>query len=357
MSSGMKAPTGKPTSIDGAVIQSDGDAGLLLGKDGGASQSDIANPGHCSAAWRHGTRALMFLLLGCAMFALLLVGAQLTYRASLPHSASLDAVVEEVAPMKESPKQEVAPMRKDPKLWPSLFCFALMQPEGPEVALMKSHYDKRAGVFACNDQAVFCHGGNTTIVAVDGGMFKTKFISKVAMKKGNVAIPGQMTNSWLNVELFKKVFDAMLEDGRFWMYDWVVKVDPDAVFFPDRLRKHVEPWTPHTGPGSVYVRNCGSNPWISLMGAIEVFSKKAMQKYFDEKWKCESQLSWGGWGEDYYMEHCMNLLGVDSVDDFKLLGQAGCEFAPCTDSWRVAFHPFKTPESWWQCWDRSTGKY
>jgi len=355
----MKAPTGKPTSIDGAVIQSDGDAGLLLGKDGGASQSDIANPGHCSAAWRYGTRAMLFLALACAPLALLVVGVQSTSRTSLPRSTSLDAVVEEVGPTMKKPEvgEAVVATRKNPDLWPSLFCFALMQPVGPEVALMKSQFDKRAGIFACNDQVVFCHGGNLTLAALDGGLFKTQPIPKVPMKKGNVAIAGQMTNSWLNVKLFMKVFDAMIHDGRFWMYDWVVKVDPDAVFFPDRLRKHVQPLTSHEGPGNYYIRNCGSNPWIHLMGAIEVFSKPAMQKYFNEKWKCESKLPWGGWGEDYYMEHCMDLLGIPYVNDFKQLGQSGCEYAPCTDSWRVAFHPFKTPESWWQCWDRSTGKY
>eukprot|EP00419_Tripos_fusus_P027261 CAMPEP_0172720946 /NCGR_PEP_ID=MMETSP1074-20121228/78047_1 /TAXON_ID=2916 /ORGANISM="Ceratium fusus, Strain PA161109" /LENGTH=38 /DNA_ID= /DNA_START= /DNA_END= /DNA_ORIENTATION= len=37
--------------LDSAVVQSESDAGLLLGKEGESSQSNIANPGHCSAAW------------------------------------------------------------------------------------------------------------------------------------------------------------------------------------------------------------------------------------------------------------------------------------------------------------------
>jgi len=337
------------------MVQNKCDGGLLLGDEGGSRQGDIADPGQRKSAWKHGAHAVMFLMLGFVPCACLLVGMPM--HTTLPHSASLDAVVVKVAPMvNDTLPNKSVPTMKNPSMWPSLFCFALMQPHGPEVKLMKSQFARRAGIFGCNDQVVFCHGGNVTLGALDNGVFKTLHIPKVAMKKGNVAIPGQMTNSWLNVELFTKVFDAMLHDGRFWMYDWVVKVDPDAVFFPDRLRKHVEPLTSHKGPGTVYIRNCGVNPWIHLMGAIEVFSKPAMQKYFDEKWKCESQLSWGGWGEDYYMEHCMNHLGIEYVNDYKLLGQAGCEFAPCTDSWRAAFHPFKDPDSWWQCWERSAGK-
>jgi len=331
---------------------------LLLGEEqDGSSQREITNPDQRRFAWKHGARAMMFLMLGLAPFALLLVGVRSALRTSLPSNPSLDAVEVEVAPdVAPSAPNKSTRTRKNPQLWPSLFCFALMQPEGVEVALMMSQFAKRAGVFGCNDQVVFCHGGNVTLGSEDKGWFKTKPLAKVAMKKGNVAIPGQMTNSWLNVKLFTKVFDAMIADGRFWMYDWVVKVDPDAVFFPDRLRKHVEPFTSHKGPGALYVRNCGVNPWIHLMGAIEVFSKPAMQKYFDEKWKCESQLAWGGWGEDYYMEHCMNHLGIKYVNDYKMLGQAGCEYAPCENTWRVAFHPFKTVDAWWQCWEKSAGR-
>jgi len=292
---------------------------------------------------------MLFLVLGLAPFALLLSAL----RTSLPHKASLDAVVVEVTPVNHTAPNKSIPTRKNPDMWPSLFCFALMQPQGPELSLMRSQFARRTGIFACNDQALFCHGGNVTLD--EGGSYKTLYIPKVEMKKGNVAIPGQMTNSWLNVKLFTKLFDAMIHDGRFWRYDWVVKVDPDAVFFPDRLTKHLEPFTGHKGPGALYVRNCQHNPWIHFMGAIEVFSKPAMQKYFDEKWKCESQLPWGGWGEDYYMEHCMNHLGIKYVSDHKMLGQSGCEAFPCEDSWVAAFHPFKDTHSWWDCWNRSAG--
>merc|ERR1712110_335013 len=145
-----------------------------------------------------------------------------------------------------------------------------MQAQGPELALMKSQFKRRAGIFACNDQAVFCDGGRIVLGPMANGTFRTLPVAKVLMTKGNVAIPWQMTNSWLNTKMFMKVFLAMMDDGRFWSYDWVVKADPDAVFFPDRLRKHVKHLT---GPDAVYIRNCGKNPYIQLLGAIEVFSK------------------------------------------------------------------------------------
>merc|ERR1712079_918960 len=113
--------------------------------------------------------------------------------------------------------------RKKPSEWPSLFCFAVMMPHGPELALMKSHLKRGVGVFACNDQAVFCSGGRIALGSTGNSMFHTLPVPNMKMRKGNVAIPGQMTNSWLNSKFFTKVFEAMLHDGRFWAHDWVIK--------------------------------------------------------------------------------------------------------------------------------------
>merc|ERR1719330_155219 len=66
-------------------------------------------------------------------------------------------------------------------------------------------------------------------------------------------------NSWIFMALWKKVID----DQEYRSYRWVIKVDPDTVFFPDRLvpilRGH---------PDAHYFSNCK----LGLHGPLEVFS-------------------------------------------------------------------------------------
>jgi len=134
-----------------------------------------------------------------------------------------------------------------------------------------------------------------------------------------------------------------------------VKVDPDAVLMADRLRKHM---APHTG-ANVYVVNCNAFPnspnFPMMYGATEVFSLSAMRAYAAGSTRCGTQLPWKAWGEDYFMTHCMDLLGVARVLDTQVLGDNMCTGANCADGWTAAFHPFKSIESWMLCLSQATG--
>merc|ERR1712218_22448 len=162
---------------------------------------------------------------------------------------------------------------------------------------------------------------------------------------------GQTTNSWLNTQVFINAFDTILSDSRkrVWHHDWLVKVDPDAVFFPDRLRLHLKPHT----PGCLYLTNC-NHGGPQLYGALEVYSKQAMGLYKDQSWRCKGMPGKEGWGEDSYFRKCMDLLGVGMIADYALVGDGRCMYAPCTDGWRAAFHPFKDVGAWFWCYDQST---
>merc|ERR1719166_870958 len=59
----------------------------------------------------------------------------------------------------------------------------------------------------------------------------------------------------LNTRIFMNAWDYLDRDGRFRNYDWVVKVDPDAVFFPSRLREHLDAKAPHKKV-NMYFMNC-----------------------------------------------------------------------------------------------------
>jgi len=152
----------------------------------------------------------------------------------------------------------------------------------------------------------------------------------------------------LNTEVFVQAFQAVRTDQKFKASDWVVKVDPDAVFFPQRLKQHILRVAPARG-GALYFINCKAS--FGLFGALEVFSKRAMETYADGVHHCKAKLDWKEWGEDLWMRRCMDLLEVQQVKDFKLLSDAYCgaKPSPCV-SHSVAFHPFKAPETYFTCW-------
>jgi len=131
-------------------------------------------------------------------------------------------------------------------------------------------------------------------------------------------------------------------------------VDPDAVFFPDRLRANmvalaVLPDLP------VYFKTC--NAGFGLYGALEVFSRGAMSAYKGGLVRCKSDLTkngqtWLDWGEDMWMAYCLDFLGVQAIEDFLLLHDAYCGQAPgdCK-ALAVTFHPLKSQYDWFRCFD------
>jgi len=232
-----------------------------------------------------------------------------------------------------------------------LFCWSHLQPDSYEEALVKLQFEKRASIFACNEFAVI----STKPITI-GTLNESKVIAWVneatPVTMGQYGVNGQKTDSFLNTATFLLAWDTLISSGKLWPHDFVVKVDPDAVFFPDRLRKHMEP---RVGQ-SVYVPNCGK--WASgpkLYGSMEVFSVEALRTYESRVEECK-KLPWQGWGEDYYMQHCMDLLGVQMASDFQQVGDERCIAAPCTDWTKVAFHDFKDPDDWMDCFEQGISR-
>lgn len=231
---------------------------------------------------------------------------------------------------------------------PTLFCWSHMEPGTPEVALLRLQLVKRASIFACNYAAVI--SSHKFLMGNIGGADVWTWVNpSMGVKMGKNGVNGSTTDSFLNTQIFLIAWDTLMSSAQIWPYDFVVKVDPDAVFFPDRLRKHV---APHAGK-EVFFSNCGK--WggeVLLYGSLEVFSTAALRLYEQRVKECKA-LPWKGWGEDYYMQHCMNELGVENVPDLKQVGDHRCVSAPCDDYTRVAFHDFKDPKSWYDCFQQA----
>jgi len=233
-----------------------------------------------------------------------------------------------------------------PRPW--IFCWSHMEFGAYEEPLIRLQFTRRVSIFACNDYAVIA-SKRWKIGEIDGVPVETWFNPESKVGMGKYGVNGQKTDSYLNTKTFIDNWDTLMNSGRIWIFDFVVKVDPDAVFFPHRLIPRLED---HIGE-VVYVPNCGK--WASgpkLYGSIEVFSVPALRKYQEREKDCKN-LPWSGWGEDYYMQHCMDLLGAKQVNDFNQVGDDRCIGAPCSDWTKVAFHPFKNVSSWFQCQEES----
>jgi len=241
--------------------------------------------------------------------------------------------------------------------WPSasLFCITVVRSEGYEPALVAAQAEQGVGIFLCDEFQVFSNGGVVRL-----GKVTALQIQVEAASMGDLAESGTTTSSWLNTRVFMQMWDMVTADGRWWEHDFTVKTDPDAVFFPQRLRSQLLSHMPEFHSSAVYVGNCDRS-WhhepkhLKLFGSLEIFSRNAIgsYKYFEKK--CKSELVWQGWGEDFFMQECLNLVGVEAFNGTKLLADARCEPSPCSDITKVVFHDFKNASTWFGCWGESQG--
>lgn len=214
---------------------------------------------------------------------------------------------------------------------PSIYCFSVAR-AGPEIDTMYMQRQSGTGIFACDGHAVYSNT-NTTI---DG-------IRTIPI--GNTDSGLSVDHTAANSQVFMRTWMTLLNNNEWWHYDFVAKVDPDAVLFPERMRGHLS-W--HVGQ-PVFFLNCAK--WHPMMyGALEVFSKQALGRYLAQHGKCESGLPFWSWGEDKYMGTCLEILGVQAQPDYgNFLHDERCWGVDCGNKAAVAFHAFKAVNSWYRC--------
>mmetsp|Transcript_35267 Transcript_35267/g.101284 ORF Transcript_35267/g.101284 Transcript_35267/m.101284 type:complete len:562 (-) Transcript_35267:151-1836(-) len=224
---------------------------------------------------------------------------------------------------------------------PSLYCFSLMLPWGNEVSLIRAQLAKGVGIFSCDDwtvisnQSVVLSPGPPALIRTDvmGGSLKCSF--------------GGEYHTALNSEIFYRVWSKVAKIGRFSQHDWTVKMDPDAVLLPMRLRQHVAGRIPAT---PLYINNC----FEGLHGPIEVVSSGGMKVFADGLEHCRESLEgeWMTYGEDVWLRRCFGLLALARADDYDVLREKACKPfknpIPCTYN-AVSFHPLKKPEAYFKC--------
>jgi len=233
----------------------------------------------------------------------------------------------------------------------SLYCYALMQPTGYEQGLISMQYQERVSIFECDEYAVYSNLRIELAPGVFTGVVNSTLLCPMGGEFGTA----------LNTGIFLAVWAKVVKDGRFLFHDWTVKVDPDAVFLPGRLRQQVLDH-PEEERG-VYLNNCK----FGLHGPIEVFSRNAVTAWALNAGKCVEHFTTlcsgtCGWGEDMFIDQCLQrVAGVRRDDEFRLQIEAHCDpplgWEECGDQVAVSFHPFKTEEGWLSCYRKTQKKH
>lgn len=241
---------------------------------------------------------------------------------------------------------------------PSLFCTAMCLPHGYELGLLQAQYERgRLGLFGCNEWDVYSNMSLRLTPVGSHPLIKTLVI--------NGSLSAEVGGHWgtaLNTKVFIKFWDHVLSNKKAWACEWIVKVDPDTMWLPVRLRALLRT---RTGPlaeeepaGGIFLNNCH----VGLHGPIEVLSKAALGNYKNGRHKCEEGTPGTRAQEDWFLRDCFESIGVLKVDAYNMMLEAtlACQEAastldpergdrpPCFSP-QVAFHPFKATHTWMRC--------
>jgi hypothetical protein len=197
------------------------------------------------------------------------------------------------------------------------------------------------GIFKCDSYTVFS-SDDVELSPGPPSRIGTENIGSVHCEYG-----GEF-NLALNSDIFVRVWKKVFRDRVYDEHGWTVKVDPDAVFFPDRLLWQVRN---SNSSDSIYLNNCDQG----LHGPIEVISRGGMRTFEAGIDKCvddlQHEFTWAG--EDVFLRHCLGMLEVNRVDNWAILDEAVCFYGDPVGkgcySGKVAFHPFKELDSYMNC--------
>lgn len=256
-----------------------------------------------------------------------------------------------------------------------LYCFSVYTEntgstkKSYELELLQVQKKNGLSIFACEAWDVF----GDVAAAIDGSYS----MIQVEDTFGEFHQIKRKTGAWVNWGMFHQVWVKVREVGKWQQGDYVVKADADAVFVPQRLRE----WLGSKGgdtPHGVYFENC-PNVQYGLFGNLEVISRTAasvLTTYLEDCHAvfapCANQgCDWkfGPWGEDVFLQRCLDHHYVDKVEGWDLTTDGACEtdrpagekknkkwHAPdCSAVTTPAAHPFKKPEEYMKCMSGMTG--
>lgn len=226
---------------------------------------------------------------------------------------------------------------------PSLFCFMVVRPTLQDVELLTMHLEQKL-LSGCNAFDVY---SNETLEVLLAG---TGWAGKVV---GGPAVAGPIDRKLMpniahpeglpypaNTPVFRQVWREVLRVGHFRAHDWTVKVDPDTVFLPSRLRSLLRERYGRAAAGiATYL-----TPESGFQGAIEVFNREAVEAWGAVMDKCSPGSSLEDTSEDYDISQCLQYVaGVAPSREPALL----VNYGEC--GWHVAAHAYKDRQGFLDC--------
>merc|ERR1712079_682100 len=156
--------------------------------------------------------------------------------------------------------------------------------------LMRSQFKFKTGIFGCEGWEAFSDGDFCLDEA------KTQCVTKMPNAEGEFSALTRMDKpeKYVNAPLFYQVWKALRDHGNYQHHDWTIKVDPQTVFLPQRLRDLVSDKTKfkdvQTEQGN-YFENC---PGVlsGMFGNIEVTNLKAFTVFMTGLEDCKLTLCW-----------------------------------------------------------------
>lgn len=204
-----------------------------------------------------------------------------------------------------------------------LFCWMAVLPGSFEEVLVRLAAQKSASIFACESHKVYL--SSPSLLVQQGSWV-----------------------SWANRDSFVKVWQHLIVDGQWRKSAWTVKVDPDAVWVPSRLRPILGGFHIHTD-AAVYVKNTRKD--FGFLGPIEILSKAAVAVLLATYQQCSLTAGDAAMGEDGWLKGCLDQAGVTALSNQEILS-ASDDTNTCWDHSHVAYHAFKDPGAWEECWTR-----
>jgi len=251
----------------------------------------------------------------------------------------------------------------------SLYCMSVYTKEtgtkpNMELALLKAQHQFGASIFGCEAWDVF----SDVSVSVGAG-YSTVKVEDVYSEFHQVK--RKHAGSWVNWALYYQAWVKVRELGKYQNMGWTVKVDPDAVFIPQRLRDWLH--TRRDSPNGVYFENC-KNVTYGFFGSMEVMSITAARVLTANLEECHAKFApcandgcdWeehGSWGEDLFVQRCMDHHYVDKVETFDITTDGACitdrpanertnkkwHAQDCSQVLSASVHPFKKPAEYLKC--------
>lgn len=233
---------------------------------------------------------------------------------------------------------------RTPGLWqyPSIFCWYLTGPWATQRELVSHQFAKHQSIFGCDEWVVF----SDVAISLGYGVWSTPL--------GDLTCSQSKSGTWLNAVIYTKAWHSIFYSGQYKNHEWIIKTEPETLFFPERFKKWVR-WVPSDLPW--YVKNNPDSKDVTkqVLAPIEALTRGALDAYFEnnnphvsqtDKALCENP-QMNSSSEDALFSKCMNKLGYGwKAQKFMFLNPSG---RMCRNYSVVAFSPLKTVADYEQC--------